>query len=88
MHFYETGETHLFNLANDIAERNDLAQEKPELVHSMRESLLAYLKEVDAQMPEKNPGYDPDNPPSLRQKNKVKKGGGGGKGKKKGKGNR
>lgn len=67
IHFYETGETHLFDLASDIAERSDLVNQKPEIAKSMEEKLFAYLAEIDAQMPVKNPSYDPDNPPSMEK---------------------
>lgn len=76
MHFYETEETHLFDLDNDIAERHDLAKENPELVGALKEKLFAYLAEVNAQMPERNPQYDPENPPSLKENRGEKKGGG------------
>jgi arylsulfatase A-like enzyme len=76
MHFYETGETHLFDLDSDIAERHDLAKENPEVTGALKEKLFAYLAEVDAQMPEKNPQYDPKNPPSLKENRGEKKGGG------------
>lgn len=80
VHFYETGQTHLFDLEQDIGESNDLAAQQAERATAMEGQLFAYLEEVDAQMPEINPNYDPDNPPSIR---KAKKGGGGkGKGKK------
>jgi arylsulfatase A-like enzyme len=80
MHFYETGETHLFDLADDIAERRDLAEQKPEIAGAMKQKLFAYLTEIDAQMPLKNPSYDPDNPPSADKMRGGKNGGGGNKG--------
>jgi arylsulfatase A-like enzyme len=80
MHFYETGETHLFDLADDIAERRDLAEQKPEIAGAMKQKLFAYLTEIDAQMPLKNPSYDPDNPPSADTMRGGKNGGGGNKG--------
>jgi hypothetical protein len=76
MHFYETGETHLFDLDSDIAERHDLGKENPELVGALKEKLFSYLAGVDAQMPERNPQHDPDNPPSLKENRGEKKGGG------------
>jgi hypothetical protein len=80
MHFYETGETHLFDLADDIAERRDLAEQKPEIADAMKQKLFAYLTEIDAQMPVKNPSYDPDNPPAADKMRGGKNGGGGKKG--------
>ena len=81
MHFYETGETHLFDLADDIAERRDLAEQKPEIADAMKQKLFAYLAEIGAQMPVKNPSYDPDNPPSADKMRGGKNGGGNQKGK-------
>lgn len=80
MHFYETGETHLFDLADDIAERRDLAEQKPEIADAMKQKLFAYLAEIGAQMPVKNPSYDPDNPPSADKMRGGENGGGGKKG--------
>jgi arylsulfatase A-like enzyme len=45
---YENGRTHLYNLANDIGERHDLAAEMPDRVRSMRECLHAWYQTVDA----------------------------------------
>ncbi|MCB1230956.1 MAG: sulfatase [Verrucomicrobiae bacterium] len=75
MHFYETGETHLFDIDRDIAERHDLATEKPELVSALEEKLFVYLAEINAQMPERNPQFDPANAPSLKQKRGKSKSG-------------
>jgi arylsulfatase A-like enzyme len=80
MHFYETGETHLFDLADDIAERRDLAEQKPEIADAMKQKLFAYLAEIGAQMPVKNPSYEPDNPPSADKMRGGENGGGGKKG--------
>jgi len=73
VHFYETGETHLFDLERDIGESRDLAAQQPEKAAAMAEKLFAYLAEIGAQMPERNPDYDSDNPPSIK---KAKKSGG------------
>lgn len=83
MHFYETDETHLFDIKKDIGEQNDLASRQPGIVSEMKETLFAYLATVDAQRPVKNPSYNPDNPPSLKEKVRAEKNGGG-KGRKKG----
>ena len=54
------------------------------MVSEMKDQLFAYLGEVDAQMPVKNPIYDPENAPVLKEMRGDRKGGGGkgGKGKK------
>ena len=45
---YEDGQVHLYNLAEDISERNDLAESEAERVKSMRAKLHAWYKETDA----------------------------------------
>lgn len=45
---YEDGRVHLYNLAEDIGERNDLAEKHPERVEAMRDKLHAWYQEVDA----------------------------------------
>lgn len=69
IHFYETGENHLFDLQADIGETNNLAAAKPELASMLAEHLADYLKDVGAQMPRPNPNFDPAKEP-------MKKGGG------------
>jgi len=78
IHFYETGENHLFDLEVDIGESKNLAAAKPELATSLAKQLADYLSEVGAQMPKPNPNYDPAREPAM------KGGGKGGKGGKKG----
>ena len=69
--FYETNEYRLFNLGNDISEKNNLASIKPEVTASLKEKMITYLNEVNAQMPSKNPDYDPNKESTPL---KVKKG--------------
>lgn len=45
---YEDGRVHLFDLKNDISERQDLAETFPDRVESMRNKLHAWYKKVDA----------------------------------------
>lgn len=53
---YEDGQVHLYNLASDIGERADLAEEMPDRVKSMRANLHAWYREVDAKfLQPKNP---------------------------------
>jgi arylsulfatase A-like enzyme len=60
VHFYEDGRDELYDLANDIGETKDLATAQPALAKTLRTRLDAWLKSVDAQLPTKNPAYDPD----------------------------
>lgn len=45
---FEDGQVHLYNLKEDIGERNDLAEKMPDRVATMRNRLHAWYKEVDA----------------------------------------
>jgi uncharacterized sulfatase len=51
------GQIELYNLAEDIGERNDLADDLPEKAAELRQKLHAWRKSVNAQMPVKNPDY-------------------------------
>ena len=59
VHFYEDGHDELYDLANDVGETKDLAASEPKLAKTLRTRLDAWLKSVDAQLPTKNPDYDP-----------------------------
>ncbi|MEX0884268.1 MAG: sulfatase-like hydrolase/transferase [Cyclobacteriaceae bacterium] len=59
IHYYEDGREELFNLEQDLEETNNVAAENTELVNQLSESLFAYLDEVGALFPEKDPLYDP-----------------------------
>ena len=45
---YEDGQVHLYNLADDIGERTDLAEKHPDRVEEMRSRLHEWYTEVDA----------------------------------------
>jgi arylsulfatase A-like enzyme len=45
---YEDGQVHLYDLKNDIGERNDLRDQHPEKVQEMRARLHQWYKQVDA----------------------------------------
>ena len=57
--FYETGRLELYNLAEDLGERRNLAAEQPERAAALQEELHAWQESVDAGMPTPNPDYDP-----------------------------
>ncbi|MCA9265443.1 MAG: sulfatase-like hydrolase/transferase, partial [Planctomycetales bacterium] len=46
---YEDGRVHLFDLAQDVGERHDLAAEMPDRVDAMRKTLHHWYRDVDAQ---------------------------------------
>jgi len=55
----EDGRVHLYNLKNDIGERNDLADTMPEIVTGLRKRLNAWYKETGARFLEPKNGQTP-----------------------------
>ncbi|MCA9174178.1 MAG: sulfatase, partial [Planctomycetales bacterium] len=45
---FEDGRVHLFNLRDDLSERQDLAKQMPDRVDAMRQRLHAWYRDVDA----------------------------------------
>ncbi len=58
----EDGRAELFNLAQDLGEKNDLASKEPQRVAQLRAELQAWQKQVGAKFPIANPNYDPAKP--------------------------
>jgi len=54
--FFEDGRTELYNLTEDIGEKNDLSARMPDLRDEMLKELHQWHKDVDARMPTKSPG--------------------------------
>ena len=54
LRIYETGERRLYDIAKDIAERDDLAKSQPQKATELDQRLTDYLKAVNAQMPNIN----------------------------------
>jgi arylsulfatase A len=57
--FYEDGRLELYNLKDDIGEKNNLATKLPERAAELQQKLAAWRKSVGAKMPTPNPDYDP-----------------------------
>jgi arylsulfatase A-like enzyme len=57
--FYVTGEIELYNLKDDVSEKNDLAKSHPEKAAQLKQKLESWRKQVGAQTPLPNPNYDP-----------------------------
>lgn len=55
--FYQDDHVELYDLKNDIGERNDLARGNPRLAERMRKKLTEWRKSVGAQMMTPNPAY-------------------------------
>jgi arylsulfatase A-like enzyme len=81
--FYEDNRLLLFDLSQDIGERNDLAAQMPAETQRLRKRLESHLTAINAQLPTLNPQYDPNRPAEPLQKKGRKSGKG--KGDKKGK---
>ena len=52
--FFEDGRIELYNLANDVGERKNLAGEMPEKAKELHAKLAAWREKVGAKMPQKN----------------------------------
>ena len=62
---FEDGRVHLYNVKEDIGERNDLATKMPDRVKQMRAKLHDWYKEVDAKFLQAKPnGPKPWRPPT------------------------
>jgi uncharacterized sulfatase len=57
--FFDTGALELYNLKDDVSEARDLAKAEPERVATLHGMLKRWRQEINAQMPQANPAYDP-----------------------------
>ncbi|MFC1637292.1 sulfatase/phosphatase domain-containing protein, partial [Planctomycetota bacterium] len=57
--FFEEGKLELYDLANDIGEKKNLADEKPRKAAQLQKKLARWRTSVKAKMPTPNPDYDP-----------------------------
>ena len=73
IHFYENDRVALFDLAKDIGEREDLAQQMPKDVQELKGRLDQYLAAINAQLPTSNPSFDPSQPVAPRKGGKNRK---------------
>jgi arylsulfatase A-like enzyme len=58
--FFDPGQVELYNLAEDIGETRDLAEEMPEKTGEMLNLLHSWQQEVGARGMDPNPAYDPE----------------------------
>ncbi|GAB3911947.1 sulfatase [Larkinella knui] len=54
---YETGKLELYNLSEDISEKNDLSARFPEKTRELADLLKKWRSDVNANLPEPNPNY-------------------------------
>jgi arylsulfatase A-like enzyme len=64
--FYDDFRVELYNVRDDVGERNNLAAAEPDRVNSLRKELHEWRDAVDAQMPARNPNHDPTKPEDTR----------------------
>jgi arylsulfatase A-like enzyme len=65
LEFFEDGRLELYNLRQDIGERNNLATKRPEKARELHAALRAWRTSVNAPIPTApNPKYDPKQKPS------------------------
>jgi len=57
--FHDDTPAGLYNLSSDIGERNNLAAARPDKLRELRTKLHAWREAVGAQMPTRNPDFDP-----------------------------
>jgi len=74
--FYDDRRVELYDLREDLAETNDLAQSRGSEAAILKQKLEAYLTEVAAQLPQPNPDYDPNRPVPNRPRKGGKRDGG------------
>ncbi len=60
LHYFEDDRTELYNLDQDIREKNDLVTAFPKIAERLRGQLDKWRVGLDAQLPEVNPMYDPE----------------------------
>ena len=60
IHFFEDDHVELYNLKDDLGEKNDLAASNPAKASALKGNLAAWTGSVGAQLPEKNPNFDPN----------------------------
>ena len=51
VYYYETGKKELFNIPNDISEKNDVAKQHPGIVKRLSKELGNYLRATGGQRP-------------------------------------
>src|SRR5439155_2951482 len=69
--FFDDMRVELYNLREDIGEQRNLAAQMPAKADELRARLHAWRADVGAQMPARNPAYDPSKPehdPATRKK--------------------
>jgi arylsulfatase A-like enzyme len=72
LQFFEDDRTELYNLKDDIGEKNDLAATEQDKAHELQQMLSAWRTQVGAQMPTVNDSADSDDRPRKRDRQRKK----------------
>jgi arylsulfatase A-like enzyme len=72
MEFFEDGRLEVYNLADDIGEKNNLSQKMPEKTKELHNRLLAWRQEIKAPLPTANKGEAPAAETKKKGKGKKK----------------
>jgi len=59
LEFFEDGALELYHIRDDIGETKNVAADHPDRVQALHGALQAWRREVQAQLPQRNPAYDP-----------------------------
>ena len=57
LEYHEDGRLELYNLADDLGESNNLANQKPDLAKKLQRQIQNWRRQANAQMPAINPDY-------------------------------
>ena len=69
LEFLEDGRIELYNLTDDLGEKNNLASQMPDLKKDLYDKLLTWRKDIKAPMPSKNiKGNNTPEPPKKKKK--------------------
>jgi arylsulfatase A-like enzyme len=68
IYFYETGESRLYDIVEDIEERNDLSDRMTEKTADLKQRLDSYLADVEAGLPVVNTTFDPRRDPNQKRR--------------------
>jgi arylsulfatase A-like enzyme len=71
--WHEDGSLELYDIAQDLSEKTNLAAEQPDKVKELHAKLIAWRKEVGALMPTPNPNFDPNTKTPTESPKKAKK---------------
>ena len=64
--FFEDNHVELYDLKNDIEEKNDISNKFPKITKNLKKLLEKWRKSLEVKIPKKNPDYVPSLPPTEK----------------------